>query len=274
MSEQHQSDPVGDLPPTPLTPERRKRPWLRTTLRWSTAVVVCAAVGTGTAFAVMAPKRTDVPGLRTPADSRYAFAPLSLPHLPPKAVGPAQDHARTGHAEHAADLRKLLLPPPVGADRKPALKLDPNGWYGNASYVADFGGNVVTAAELNDYGVRHIAAESWTAADGVRTQIYLLGYRSQGDASFAYSEDQGTLRPTDGTVMGVDSSSPAVFSGLLPDTQTSVLSQASGLGRRAVRMALINAGDVEAIVVMSSPDQVPLLNFEQVVDLQGEMLQG
>lgn len=263
---------VWAVPPVLLPPVRRDRRWVRTALRWTAAAVVCAVVGTGTAFGVMAPKRTDVPGLKTPADSRYVFPQLALPPLPPKASTPEQGQTTLGHPEHAADLRKLLLPAPLGAKVQSSFLPDASGWYPVSSYLNDFGSNDQLRSELNDYAVRHIAAESWTTADGVRTQVYLLGFRSDGDASFVYLEDTTDIRPAGATSMSTDST--IGFEGLLPATQTQSLVQPVGPGRPAIRVGLINLGEVEAVVVMSSPKTVPLLNFRQVVSLQGELLQG
>ena len=81
------------------------------------ASTAASVVGVGCAFAVMAPPRTDLPGLKTPSDGRYVFAPLSLPTLAPGQLPPG-DLANTGE-QHMADIRKLLLPAPrvVADDR-------------------------------------------------------------------------------------------------------------------------------------------------------------
>ncbi|HZU59178.1 MAG TPA: hypothetical protein VFA06_25080, partial [Actinocrinis sp.] len=61
----------------------------RNALRWIGAVAVTLAVGGGTAFALTIPQRTDMPGLGTPSDGRYAFPQLSLPALPAGQPAPA-----------------------------------------------------------------------------------------------------------------------------------------------------------------------------------------
>ena len=87
---------------------KRRFPW-----RWAGALATAIVVGVGCAFAVMAPPHTDLPGLKTPSDRRYVFAPLSLPTLAPGQLPPG-DLANTGE-QHMADIRKLLLPAPQGA---------------------------------------------------------------------------------------------------------------------------------------------------------------
>lgn len=82
----------------------------RAAVRWSAAVVVCALAGTGTALAVTAQERTDLPGLATPKDGRYTFPALVLPQLPTGKAVPKENTNR-----HAAELRALLLPTPQEA---------------------------------------------------------------------------------------------------------------------------------------------------------------
>ncbi|MFC1417954.1 hypothetical protein [Streptacidiphilus cavernicola] len=260
----------AQLIPPPAS--RRPRTWVRTALRWTVATVVCAAVGVGTAVAVTTPRRTDIPGLKTPADSRYTFPRLALPALPPKAITPSQGQNTTGHPDHAADLRKLLLPAPVGATSDKSVALDPSGWYPTASYLKAMGNNTQLGAELNEYGIRHITARAWTGADGVRTQIYLLGFRDDNSASFVYLDDLANTRPVVAT--GLDTDPSVDISGLTYNNQLTTLSQKAAKGRPAVRMAYLNIGDIEAVIVMSSPKAVPELNFRQVLTLQAELLQG
>ncbi|MEU4115428.1 hypothetical protein AB0F71_13140 [Kitasatospora sp. NPDC028055] len=86
-------------------------------VRWGCAVLVFALAGTGTALAVTAPERTDIPGLATAGDGRYTFPPLALPPLPSgKAAPNLKDKSKDKSAAvHLADLRYLLLPAPKEA---------------------------------------------------------------------------------------------------------------------------------------------------------------
>ncbi|MHA6761695.1 hypothetical protein [Streptacidiphilus sp. PAMC 29251] len=250
----------------------RDRRWLRTALRWTTAAVVCVAVGVGTAVAVTAPRRTDIPGLKTPADSRYTFPQLTLPALPPKALTPDQGEDATGDPDHAADLRKLLLPAPLGAKTVKGFLPDPSGWYPAASYIKDMGGKPELSSEFSAFGLRHIAARAWVAADGTRTTVYLLQVRADGDAGTVFDGDTASTRPTGVTGLVEDGST--VIPGLVYGVRSDLLAQPASHNGQAVRMGYLLHGDVEAVVVMSNPKAVPLVNFEQVVSLQGELLQG
>ncbi len=160
----------------------------------------------------------------------------------------------------------------MGAKTDPALVLDPSGWYPTASYLKTMGNNALLRSEFSEYGMRHIAARAWIGPDGVRTEVYLLGFRSDNDASYVYLSDLNATRPT--IAKSLDTDPPVSPPGLLDAVEFTTLSQKSAAGRPAVRMALFNLGDVEAVVVMSSPKTVPLVNFRQVTTLQGELLQG
>ena len=264
---------VWAVPAHLVPPVRPKRTWLRTALRWTIAAVVCAAVAVGTLVAVSLPRRTDIPGLKTPADTRYTFPRLKLPALPPKALTPAQGRKADGNPDHAADLRKLVLPAPLGAKPVKGFLPDSTGWYPVASYIKAMGGGTRLGAEFSEVGMRHIAARAWTGPDGVRTEIYLLQFRSDLDTSNAYLADlDGSTRPTIGKDLRSDVTKE--LPGLLTSTDFTTLSQRAGSGEQAVRMGLVDVGEVEAVIVMSDPKAVPLVNFRQVVTLQGELLQG
>ncbi|MEY9965558.1 hypothetical protein ABIA33_003604 [Streptacidiphilus sp. MAP12-16] len=257
---------VWAVPPNLAPPVRRKRPWVRTTLRWTTAVVVCAAVGTGTAFGVMAPRRTDVPGLKTPADARYAFPALKLPRLPSNAA----NQTATGSMVHLADLRQLLLPAPAGAQPDPKFP-GLHGWYPLAAYTAQFGNGTVLSGKLTENGIRHIAATAWTMPDGTRTEIYLLGFRSDRSASSIYNYDSVSTLPSSAPGAITDLGG-AAYSGV-DSSYLTVKAQAGGGLDKAVRFDFLSEGDVEAVIVMTNPKAVPVVANEQVAVLQHELLQ-
>jgi hypothetical protein len=236
--------------------------------------VLCLAVGTGTAFGVMAPRRTDVPGLATPADSRYTFPPLSLPPLPSNSFAPT-DKVHNSEQLHSVDLRKLLLPAPVGA-KPDASYPSGHGWYPTAAYVGHFGTGTGLGPKLADAGVRHIAATAWTGPDGVRTEVYLLAFRSGGSAGAAYQNDVVGTRPAQADDLSADdlSANNGAVLPALTSTQAALLGPAGGSTGAPVRMAILANSEIEAVVIMTAPKSVPLLNFQQVVTLQGELLQG
>ncbi|MFI9365114.1 hypothetical protein ACIG5E_29295 [Kitasatospora sp. NPDC053057] len=98
---------------TPEEQAARRTRRRRAAVRWGCAVLVFALAGTGTALAVTAPERTDIPGLATANDGRYTFPPLTLPPLPSGKAAP--DLKDKSKGLHQADLRLLLLPAPKEA---------------------------------------------------------------------------------------------------------------------------------------------------------------
>jgi hypothetical protein len=256
---------VGAVPPGYAPPPRAPRPprpWLRTALRWGIASAICVAVALVGTVALQVPARTDLPGLKTPADGRYTFPPLALPDPPPGTAAP----------DRAADPRQLLLPLPAGAVPVRGFLPDASGWYPAHTYSAQFEGAADLQGIFDEYGLRHIAARAWTTPDGVRTEVYLLGFRSSAGASAAYLSNMSGSHPLRQSVFSMDST-PA-FPGVQSSTQQSVLSQDPVQGRQSVQVALLQTGDVEAVVIMSSTRAVPTVDFRQVVGLQGELLQG
>jgi len=261
---------VWAVPPHLLTPPGRPRPWLRTALRWSAAAGVFLVVGAITAACMLVPARTDLPGLKTPSDQRYSFPPLKLPALPPGADGPNEQNTTNGEQTHAADLRKLLLPAPVGA------KLDlsypgTTGWYSPTAYAAKFDDTSNLLAEFADSGLRHIAATAWTGPDGTRTEIYLLAYRSDATVSSTFSYDSSDSHLLAAPYISVDGEID--FPGIDSSAVTAESQPPAGGGLSA-DVAFVDCADVEAVVVMSNPHRVNPVTFTQVVTLQNELLQG
>ena len=166
---------VWAVPAHLSAPHRPPRRWLRTALRWATAAAVFLVVGAVTAAVVMVPARTDLPGLKTPSDHRYTFAPLRLPTLPPGAAGPNEQDPAAGNQTHDADLLN----------------------------------------QFADHGLRHVAATGWTGPDGTHTTIYLLAYRSDATVTTLFSNDTTSTVPnvapfiefaSDPSFPGIDSS--------------------------------------------------------------------
>jgi len=261
---------VWAVPPHLLTPPGRPRPWLRTALRWSAAAGVFLVVGAITAACMLVPARTDLPGLKTPSDQRYSFPPLKLPALPPGADGPNEQNTTNGEQTHAADLRKLLLPAPVGA--KPDLSYPgTTGWYSPTAYAAKFDDTSNLLAEFADSGLRHIAATAWTGPDGTRTEIYLLAYRSDATVSSTFSYDSSDSHLLAAPYISVDGEID--FPGIDSSAVTAESQPPAGGGLSA-DVAFVDCADVEAVVVMSNPHRVNPVTFTQVVTLQNELLQG
>ncbi|WP_152627420.1 hypothetical protein [Streptacidiphilus melanogenes] len=242
-------------------------------LRWTTATVLCLGLGTGTAFAVMAPKRTDVPGLATPADGRFTYPALRLPELPPGASGPGESGlsqgAPGGTVPHAiGDVRLLLLPSAVGAKPDPALP-GRKGWVAMSDYAGLFTSSGSVAQLLRENGARQVAATGWTMPDGTHVAVYLVPFRSGTaataltqaeaiDMHLAQAPDQGFSTPDD---------SPGAGNG-------QNLTAAAKGGKPAVRASVFSADEIAGLLVVTNPKAVNRVDFEQALTLQTELLGG
>ena len=243
-----------------VAPEKAKRrfPW-----RWAAAVVTALAVGTGCAFAVMAPKRTDLPGLQTAADGRYDFATLTLPTLAPGQLDPTSE-ANSGD-QHLSDIRKLLLSPPSGATRDYALP-GTAGWVSRADTVALFGGGQA-AKQLQADGWRHTAGIAWKTPDGAETKIWLVQFidnTAESDATTALTTfDGGSAQSADGNdILSFE------VNGSTEITYTRVVK-----GGTATWYGQLAMGDVAFEIVFTAPTSVGLAPFQQEASLQTELLQ-
>jgi hypothetical protein len=255
---------VWAVPPQYAPKERKERPWLRTLGRWATAVGVLAVVGTVTAALVTVPERKDLPGLGTPSDGRWTFPALSLPTLPP-GDGPADADAE--HV-HRVDLRALLLPAPVGATVESGLP-GTHGWYPADKLVGLLSASAADPVRkvLQDSGLRHVAAIGWTMPDGTRTEIYLQQFRSVSTIA-----DVDQVESVNGYLAAAPDAGAAGAVNF-PDLSSAVVRAApAGSGHAAVTYGFVPVGDTEMLVVMSSPKQVPVVDFEQVVELENRLL--
>ena len=256
--------------PAGLSQPRPPRPWLRTALRWAVATGVFLVVGAVTAAVVMVPARTDLPGLKTPSDHRYSFAPLRLPPLPSGAAGPNEQNPPDGNQTHAADLRRLLLPTPVGAKPDPAYP-GLSGWYSPTAYAAKFSNSADLQAQFADHALRHIAATAWTGPDGTRTEIYLLAYQSDVTVTALLSSETDTTVPLAAPYVSAQSglSFPGVQS-----SDVVVATEPAASSVPAADVVFMQCADVEAVIVMTNPKAVVPATVTQVVTLQNDLLQG
>ncbi|MEV0191758.1 hypothetical protein AB0I39_24880 [Kitasatospora purpeofusca] len=274
----------------------------RAAVRWGAAVVVCALAGTGTALAVTAQERTDLPGLATPKDGRYTFPALVLPQLPSGQPAPRENKGR-----HTADLRSLLLPVPTEAGGQLVPAAAPSapapGGSGSASPSAPGSASASPAgapsasaaatagtalpgrvpceaitADWKDPGAlralllqkacRDAAVREWTAADGTRTQIRLLSFGSQAEAWPMFDSLRRTGEPKDssGGVQTGDTQGWDTVFGV--DLATREVPGAPP----ATRIAFLSAGNVTGVITMTNPKGVPTAAFRQVVTLQSDLL--
>ncbi|MFB7943840.1 hypothetical protein ACFC6L_02870 [Kitasatospora phosalacinea] len=265
--------------------------------RWQVGGALLLAVVTGTAATVLValPERTDVPGLATPNDGRYAFPELTLPPLPVGASAPAGSELKT----HAADLRALLLPLPAGAvattpSAAPSTSPAPSA---SASASASGAPSSSASAEpslppvagrwipcdrdamlatddayalrLTTDACRGAAAQGWTAADGTRTELRLFRFGSGDEAADYFAgarmmnrtKDVGTTRLDDDGVYPIAAGQADVR-----------LSEERSGGAPTGSLCWLQSGDVVALVQMTNPHGVPAQAFRQVVALQSSLL--
>ncbi|MFF7994707.1 hypothetical protein ACFZDG_33660 [Kitasatospora xanthocidica] len=278
--------------------EARRARRRKAAVRWSCAALVFALAGTGTALAVTAPERTDIPGLATASDGRYTFPPLALPPLPSGKAAPDGK----GKSLHYADLRHLLLPVPkeaggsLTAPTFPAPTASPTASGSptasptasatpsaapTAAAVADWVPCDAILAEQQDpaklsqllleNACRAATVREWTASDGTRTQIRLLRFGSTGESWGTYNslraksapkaapDTKSTSHENWDTVNGVD--------------LTALESTANGpKGNPTARVAYLSAADILAVITMTNPDGIPAAPFRQVVTLQSDLL--
>jgi hypothetical protein len=253
---------------------RRPRRALRTTLRWTTALLTFAAFTAGTAYAVADMTRTDVPGLATESDGRWDYPTLTKPPLPSGSPGPFADTNKTG--SHYADLRQLVLPAPRNATADKALT-GTDGWLPTKDFLTRYEekeDRVELAQKFTDTGLRHIAARGWTTPDGTHTAVYLL----QFDTAAVVDEFTGDLAPYSDPGYqlrgAVDSVADEDFpdASLVTNVTRVAYTEAKPYGTAQTRHAYLFAGDVLALVVEDRKGTAPAVPFEQTVTLQGQLL--
>jgi hypothetical protein len=293
-------------PPTPeeLAEQQAHRARRRkAAVRWSCAALVFALAGTGTALAVTAPERTDIPGLATPSDGRYTFPPLTLPPLP---AGKAAPNG-TGKSLHYADLRHLLLPAPKEAGGSlaaptfpapsarptasgtpepapsataspaatptaaPTAAAAPADWVPCDALLAEQQDPAKLRATLLENACRAATVREWTATDGTRTQIRLLRFGSSKESWNTYTSLRSKSAPK--AAPDTKSTDHEKWDEVDGVELTAVESTANGpKGGPTARIAYVSAADVLAVITMTNPAGVPVAPFRQVVTLQSDLL--
>ncbi|MFF8972470.1 hypothetical protein [Streptomyces sp. NPDC014995] len=257
-------------PPAP----RKDRRLLRAVLRWTAVVVVFAAAGAGTAYGIAGLERTDVPGLATESDGRWAYPEITRPPLPSGSPGPlAEENAAGGHY---ADLRALLLPAPEGATDDKALR-GTDGWLAAKDFLTVYESpedRDEVGQLLTDYGLRHVAARGWTTADGTHTRVYLLRFGTGRSADELYGELTGYDAPVHAARGAAETEFDDAYPGDAdPEGITRyAYDEVKPYGAEHVRQAYLRAGDVVALIVQSRKGEAAAVPFQQTVTLQSQLL--
>uniref|UniRef100_A0AAU2JRM0 Uncharacterized protein n=1 Tax=Streptomyces sp. NBC_00049 TaxID=2903617 RepID=A0AAU2JRM0_9ACTN len=263
----------ADAPPAAPAAAPRDRRKLFAALRWTAAVLVFGAAGTGAAYGVIQPERTDIPGLATLGDGRWEYPALAKPALPPGAALPFAKDNEDGI--HYAGLTQLLLPAPNGSVPDPALKLEKDSAVSVDTLMEEY---EATAREklkqgLADNGLRQVVARGWTTPDGTRTRVYLLRFHSSGfaDAFEGCGADMnlsGVNRIETDSVWG----KAKVEQGAPDTTGVTVMEESAPVGDDMVRAACVQSGDVQAVILQTRKGTVPVVPLHQTVILQHQLL--
>lgn len=275
--EQVVADPVPPLDPAVVAERaatRRRR--VRAALRWTAAVAVFAAFCGATAYAVQRPERTKIPGLRTPGDGRLTFPPYALPKLPAGKPRPLADANHGGR--HYVDVRSLLLPAPLTAVTDKSVP-GPTGWVPTRTFTDLYNADKDKDAymvrereeELEQDGLRHIAARAWTTPDGTRTEVYLLQFLTTG-----YSQTyRNSLEAQRLAAAQEEDDDKSVKSAAIPSgIEVAAFAESKPYGASAVRYAYVYSGDTIGVVIQSRKGavEVPEVPFRQTVRLQAQLL--
>lgn len=275
MTEQNTT--VGPAPaaPAPVTPEApaapKDRRALRAALRWTAAVLVFAAAGAGTAYGISRAERTDVPGLSTKGDGRWAYPALAKPALPPGAPVPFAVDDPEGI--HYAGLTQLLLPAPVGSAPDPGLKLEKDSVVSVDTFLEEYDPSAREKMKQGfaDNGLRQIAARGWTTPDGTRTRVYLLRFHASGfaDTFTGCGTDLNGVKgmEPDGDWGKARGSQPA------PDASgMTALQESVPFGDEQTRVGCVQSGDVQALILQNRKGGAGAVPLHQAVILQRQLL--
>ncbi len=270
-------------PEVPAAPKDRRK--LFAALRWTAAVLVFGAVGTGVAYGVTQPERTDMPGLSTKADGRWTFPALTKPVLPPGAALPFAEDNPGGI--HYAGLTELLLPAPTGSAPDSTLKLEKDGVVTVDTLLEEYG---ATAREemkeqFGNEGLRQIAARGWTTPDGTRTRVYLLRFHTPeflgafkgcgADTSIgsaARLEIDTAWRNAKSSQRHPLGARTSGFSTQGNTSEIILYQEPKPTGDEQTKLGCIQSGDIQALVVQTRKGEVATVPFHQTVILQHQLL--
>ncbi|MEW2413285.1 hypothetical protein AB0953_06130 [Streptomyces sp. NPDC046866] len=282
MSAQDIDVPVSGV--EQAAPEDRRV--LRAALRWTAAVLVFAAAGAATAYGLTRADRTDLPGLATRNDGRWAYPKLAKPAVP--AGAPVGTDPVNRELRHYEALAELLLPAPAGARPDAAFKADKAAGVTPEAFLDEYAPDVREAMKqsLEWDGLRQIAGRGWIMPDGTRTHIYLLRFHSSGFVD-TFGGCNATTRlggvpaveldpawsavklkqPPTGTPQGI------AGSGTPSSSTISLYQEAKPVGGVArTRLGCLQTGDVQAVIVQAREGGAAVTAFHQTAILQSQLL--
>jgi hypothetical protein len=259
------------LAPEAAAEEQARRPRRRIKVRWAAAALVVLLTGTAAGFAMTSVERTDLPGLETPNDGRYVFQALTLPPLPSGKPSPGATEAK--HRHHA-DLRLLVLPAPVGGTVTPApapgQPAPPADWMPCEDYAQLDKDPVKSKELLDENACRGAVRRVWTAADGTRSETWLLRFGSETEANaFHRKMNDGDLKEP----AGLEHSTLTLDPPMENKSSVEFTKATAGADNEPVgRVLYLQNGDVVALIVMTNAQGVPAQAFRQVAVLQNQLL--
>ncbi|MCX4691941.1 hypothetical protein [Streptomyces sp. NBC_01408] len=252
----------------PAAPKDRRV--LFAVLRWTAAVLVFGTVGAGVAYGISRPERTDVPGLSTESDGRWAYPALARPTLPPGAPLPFSKENRDGI--HYAGLTQLLLPAPAGSTPDATLKLEKDSEVTADTFLEEYETEPRDSLR-KDFAAdtpREIVARGWTMPDGTRTRVYLLRFHSAGFTSSVHA-CPGVLKGVNSLPLDVDWTKASTS---LPTSENKIAVHKEGepVGDEQTAVGCIQSGDIEAVILQTRKGGVASVPLHQTVILQHQLL--
>ncbi|MFI6447264.1 hypothetical protein [Kitasatospora sp. NPDC050543] len=228
--------------------------------------------------------------LPVPKEAGGSLTPLSF--AVPTASGPASPSGSTSPSPSAsasgsatptptATFSPSLSPSPSSSSvtSAPAASPSPSGAPGPAAWVrcedvaAEQRDPATLLSSLAENACRSATVREWTAQDGTRTQIRLLGFGSSTEGREVFGLLRASGAPKD--LDGLNTVSDKDYAGV-PGVRLSLRANGEGGAdsRATARVGYLHAGDVVGVIVMTNPGGVPAQAFRQAVTLQSDLLAG